>query len=381
MRLPRLRYRRSPCLVSYWRGGQLVVHNYAAATRVGVTAAIVELLAALDRWRTVASLTQDFPKHRAANLSRTLERLHDLSIVQRSDRGPSSAERALDAWRDWSPEAPFFHFSTKNPPYGDVDTIDERQRTKAAATPPPPPLKRYRKSPRVSLPASDRGGELARALLARRTWRSFAADPVDVTTLSTLLDLTWGVQHWADFEIFGRIPFRTSPSPGARQNLEAYVLALRIRGLKPGLYHYDADAHALEWLKDRRSLGKVSTYVPRQTWYDDAAVVVFMTAVFGRAQWRYNFPRAYRSILIEAGHFCQTFCLLATSLRLAPFCTAAFAESKLERDLGIDGVNESVIYACGVGTRPPGVRWAPWPHTTDTPRLIPPASAKNRRPR
>ncbi len=152
-----------------------------------------------------------------------------------------------------------------------------------------------------------------------------------------------------------------------------------IRGLKPGLYHYDADGHALEWLKDRRRLGKVSTYVPRQTWYDDAAVVVFMTAVFGRAQWRYNFPRAYRSILLEAGHFCQTFCLLATSMNLAPFCTAAFSESKLEHDLGIDGVSESVIYACGAGTRPSGVQWAPWPHTTKTPRLIPPKSAKIRR--
>jgi hypothetical protein len=209
MGLPRLQYRRSPCLVSYWRGEQLVVHNYAAATRVGATAAIVELLAALDRWRTVASLTQEFPKRRGMSLSRTLERLHDLSIVQRSDRGPSSAERALDAWRDWSPEAAFFHFSTKNPPYGDIDAVDEQQRKKAATTPPPPAVKRYGKSPRVTLPASDRGGELARALLARRTWRSFAAESVDVTTLSTLLDLTWGVQHWADFESFGRIAFRT----------------------------------------------------------------------------------------------------------------------------------------------------------------------------
>src|SRR5918994_1461808 len=142
MRLPRLRYRRSPCLVSYWRDGHLVIHNYAAASRVGATAPIVELLAALDRWRSVSSLSRELPNRPAASLSRTLERLHDLSIVQRSDRGPSSAERALDAWRDWSLGAPFFPFSTKNPPYGDVDAVDQQQRRKAATHPPPRSFKR-----------------------------------------------------------------------------------------------------------------------------------------------------------------------------------------------------------------------------------------------
>jgi hypothetical protein len=48
-------------------------------------------------------------------------------------------------------------------------------------------------------------------------------------------------------------------------------------------------------------------------------------------------------VLIEAGHFCQTFCLVGTALRLAPFCTAALADSIIERDLRIDGVTESVL--------------------------------------
>ena len=33
----------------------------------------------------------------------------------------------------------------------------------------------------------------------------------------------------------------------------------------------------------------------------------------------------------------------------------------VERTLGIDGVEESVIYAGGVGHRPPGGQWRPWP--------------------
>ena len=101
--------------------------------------------------------------------------------------------------------------------------------------------------------------------------------------------------------------------------------------------------------------------MPGQGWYGNASVLVLMTAVFARTRWRYPSPRAYRVILTEAGHVCQTFCLAATWRGLAPFCTMALADSVIERDLGIDGVSEAVLYAAGFGTRPNGAVWAPWP--------------------
>jgi SagB-type dehydrogenase family enzyme len=79
--------------------------------------------------------------------------------------------------------------------------------------------------------------------------------------------------------------------------------------------------------------------------------VVFLTAVFPRTQWKYKYARAYRAVLVEAGHLCQTFCLTATWLGLAPFCTMAFADTRIEEVLGVDGISESVIYAMGAGTR------------------------------
>ena len=87
----------------------------------------------------------------------------------------------------------------------------------------------------------------------------------------------------------------------------------------------------------------------------------------GRKLWRYDYARAYRSILAEAGHLAQTFCLVATRLGLAPFCSMALADSTIEKDLGIDGVSESVVYCAGVGTRPEGVAWAPWPDSDRVP--------------
>ena len=65
-----------------------------------------------------------------------------------------------------------------------------------------------------------------------------------------------------------------------------------------------------------------------------------------------QFARAYRAILIEAGHLCQTFCLTATWLGLAPFCTIAMKDTAVEKALRVDGISESVIYAMGAGVRP-----------------------------
>jgi len=84
-------------------------------------------------------------------------------------------------------------------------------------------------------------------------------------------------------------------------------------------------------------------------------VLVFFAASFERVLWRYDYSRAYRAVLIEAGHLCQTFCLTATWLGLAPFCSMALSDRSIERDLKLDGITESVLYAAGVGVRVPGV--------------------------
>jgi hypothetical protein len=39
----------------------------------------------------------------------------------------------------------------------------------------------------------------------------------------------------------------------------------------------------------------------------------------------------------------------------------ALADSRIERDLALDGISETVLYAAGVGVRPPGVTMASKP--------------------
>ena len=216
--------------------------------------------------------------------------------------------------------------------------------------------------------AAARQRALVDALRDRRTWRRFGAGGVSLAQASTILGLTFGVQSWVTVPGFGRMPLKTAPSGGARHSIEAYVAARRVAGLSPGFYHYAADTHALVAQRAGLTAAALGGCFPQQAWIGRASLVVFMAAVFARAQWRYPFARAYRTVLAECGHHAQSFCLLATALGLAPFCTMAFGDTHVERELGLDGRRTAVLYAVGVGPRPRGQTWAPWPHTGRTPR-------------
>ena len=144
---------------------------------------------------------------------------------------------------------------------------------------------------------------------------------------------------------------KTSPSGGARNPIEAYVLAWNVEGLQAGAYHYDSDTSELVDLGRKVSANDIPGLLAHQSYFAGAGAAVVMCPVFARSMWKYGHSRAYRMVLIDAGHLGQTFCLVATALGLAPFTTMAFSESALEELLGLDGVRECPIYVAGVGCR------------------------------
>src|SRR5438094_2730871 len=109
-------------------------------------------------------------------------------------------------------------------------------------------------------------------------------------------------------------------------------------------------------LSSRGTRNKAWLYCARAQHAEKAAALFLMTAVFPRTMWKYRVARAYRVVLLDAGHLCQTFCLVATWLGLAPFCTAALKDTLIEEDLRIDGIRESVLYVAGVGLPATSVR-------------------------
>jgi SagB-type dehydrogenase family enzyme len=335
----------------------LLIHNYATGRTADVAPFLCAVLHVCGDWcsfEAIEAMLQIGP-------SRTRDFLHVLtssSLLQRSDRAPDIRERAMAAFDQWNPAAGFFHSSTKRVRFLGPRAAAKMEREQAGRSSMPSPVKRLRGAATTRLPTPRADAEFPRVLLERRTWRRFSAAPMTKADLATLLSLSVGVQQWARGN-FGELPLKTSPSGGARHPIEAYVCVRNVRGVRAGLYHYAADTHHLERIRLGDMSERLCQWMPQSGHFSRAAVLVLLTAVFERQLWRYPYARAYRAALVEAGHVCQTFCLTATWLGLAPFCLMGLADSEIERDLGIDGVSESVLYAAGAGVRPRGVAWAP----------------------
>lgn len=346
-------FRRAPHLVLYWEGTSLVFENYATGKRIEADPLACSILSFFDRWRRLDTLYARFDDYTPSSLRTAVAQLTRHSLLEQARRPLDPQAGRLAAWADWNPAAGFFHFSTRDVEYVTDAKLEAqffRKRGRHAAI--PSSVKHYPRAPQIALPAPQRTGQFPEVLLKRRTWRRFSSRPVTLAQLGTLLGLTGGVQEWMRVPQLGRLALKTSPSGGARHPIELYVLALRVNGLARGIYHYAADRHRLERLRRGGNAREMVRWLGGQKWFRGAAALVLMTAVLPRVQWKYNFPRAYRVVLADAGHLCQTFCLTATWLGLGPFCTMALADTQIERALGIDGVREVILYAAGVGVPP-----------------------------
>jgi len=344
-------FRRVPSLICYWKAGELVLENYLSGKRVTGDPLVFTLLNFFGEWKPIEDLFAHQPEYSRGSLRKAVAELVKYSLLERKARGQRNP---LKSWEEWNPAAGFFHFSTKDVPISTGPEAERKfLRLRAEKAPMPVAVKHYARARKYVLPATAKQGELPGVLLSRRTWRKFSSRPLSLSHLATLLGLTWGVQTWIDFP-YGRQALKTSPSGGARHPVEVYVLASRVEGLPRGIFHYAADRHCLEFLRPGCDARQISSLLAGQKYFSGAAAVFFMTAVFARTQWKYPSARAYRVVQLDAGHLCQTFCLVATWLGLGPFSTAAFNDTLIEKTLGIDGINESVIYAAGVGHRPKG---------------------------
>jgi SagB-type dehydrogenase family enzyme len=283
--------------------------------------------------------------------------------------------------KGWQPLAAAFHYGTRDVRWrrgAEREAFEDALARKAGSEPPPPHSKPVRGAG-IHLPAGTYAGEFPGVLLARRTWRGFGRKPLSQKQLGALLDLTFGAQMTGIAQSGGEVLFKTSPSGGARHPVEAYVMALRVTGVAPGLYHYAPTTSRLHLVRSGSSPARAVEYLAGQSWYEGAAAIVFMTAVMPRLWWRYQHPRVYRAALFEAGHLCQTFCLTATWLGLAPFCTMALEDSRVEKALRIDGIEEVLLYAAGVGSRPADGRWVQWPG--NRPDVLKPPPGRRKTPR
>jgi SagB-type dehydrogenase family enzyme len=209
----------------------------------------------------------------------------------------------------------------------------------------PPRFKTYPDAERSALPdpVGLRGLCLEEVLERRRSVRGYVDRPLSLEALSRLLYAAQGVTEQTR-------GFRAAPSAGALYPIELYAVAHDVSGLASGVYHYAVQEHALECLERGDFGGRLTQASLYQQFLGQANVCFLLSAVFQRTRWKYR-ERAYRYVLLEAGHVGQNLYLAATSMGLGACAVGAFLDHQLNELLGLDGAAEAVLYVVSVGQR------------------------------
>jgi SagB-type dehydrogenase family enzyme len=196
---------------------------------------------------------------------------------------------------------------------------------------------------------------LRQALHERRTCRDFNAEPLPLHDVSTTLWATFGAVHGnqrADLEAEGLMPIgyrRTSPSGGSLHPSEAYLVALRVEGLPPGIYHYRAHRHELALMTKPCSAGRLGALLCTQSFAADLSYGVFVTTRFDKMWWKYPHSRAYRVALIDIGCLTQTFQLACAARGIQSWPTGYFLDEEVNKLLELDNEIESAMFFLGAG--------------------------------
>jgi SagB-type dehydrogenase family enzyme len=207
----------------------------------------------------------------------------------------------------------------------------------------PETYKRYPSAPRVHLapPQGEGGAPLWETMKCRRSVRDFKDEPLSKAGLSQLL---WAAQGITD-PLSG---FRTAPSAGALYPVETYLVVNFVEDVDPGVYHYAVETHELEQLRKGDFRLQIARAALDQEMAYLANVVFVWTAVFERSKWKYK-QRAYRYVCLDAGHIAQNVALAAVALNRESCQVGAFYDDEVNALVGVDGVEESVIYMTVVG--------------------------------
>ncbi len=198
----------------------------------------------------------------------------------------------------------------------------------------------------IKLPEPSKKGAVSveEAISLRRSIRDYSDEPLSLLELSQLL---WAAQGITD----EKHKFRAAPSAGATYPLELYVLVKEggVKGLKPGIYHYNPYNHSISIFKSGDYSFNLYKAALSQTWVLEAPINIVICAVYERTTGRYG-ERGVRYVHMEAGHVGENIYLQATALNLGTVAIGAFYDEEVHRVIGAPR-DQKPIYIYPVGRR------------------------------
>ena len=189
-------------------------------------------------------------------------------------------------------------------------------------------------------------------LLDRQSERVYTDEPMTQEQLAFMLWSSHGIKKER-----GVSTFRPVPSGGARHPFELYIVVKDVIGLEPGIYHYVPTKNIGEKQVTIEKIAplfddydnKLTDLLVGQKWAIKAPVILFVSCIPYRAEWRYG-QNAHRVMLIDLGHIGQNMMLSATALGLGSCCLAAYHQQQCDQLFGFNGTDEYTVYVLTLGT-------------------------------
>jgi len=294
--------------------------------------------AVIDHLLETGLLLGDHPEH--AEL-----RARDEAFVQVDWWTPAAVAHSFGRWSAVDAQADI----DRDGPGSTAKLIEDQ------GPPPPETLELRARETWQSLPVPKKTA-FDELLAGRTTCRNFDPDfRLSLNDASAILHRVFAAQAQHELAPGAVALKKNSPSGGGLHPVEAFVLAQRVDGIAPGLYHYHSTAHALQTIRalsGDEAAALAQELVAGQTWFANAPLLVLLAARFQRNFWKYrNHSKAWRVIQLDAGHLSQNFYLSATEFGYAAFITGAINDDVAERAFELDGVSIGALAVCGLGRR------------------------------
>lgn len=132
------------------------------------------------------------------------------------------------------------------------------------------------------------------------------------------------------------------PSGGGLQALEIYIVAFG-----QGLYHYDRAGHFVSEIRKNAVREEWQQLVPSLLQFEGGSLLWVLAGDAARVERKYG-DRAFRFLLLEAGHLMQNLCLLSASWKACTLPLGGFFEQQIAEQFFLPG-SDVILYVAAFG--------------------------------
>jgi len=347
-----IRLRRAQTLLLLPDGARYAIHNYRSGEMFFANAFCLALLGAMEDWRPPAELFAEFSGYTSVSLAQQLGLLLDEGAVVAEGTALDALDRRFTRSWPWGVLSASYHFAMRDTRFLSGKAAHEAMVGLSEESESPPLIAADDAQFTIELPAfsADTFPEaLSAVMLRRRSCRDFSAQSLSLEAVANCLFAGKGITGWwrEHTEVYGELPQSLTPSGGARNPFDLYLVAKRIHGLQRGMYRYCG------WRQRLAVVGKLEYRFAElfgdQEWAEPAAAFIVCVANFQRTGWKYRHEIAYRVVCLEVGCIVQNLLLAATAQGLACVPSGAINFRRMESALGLDPVLQAPLMSVALG--------------------------------